>query len=471
MFSASGASWVDAETYYRHWLPLRFAERGVAPAWSIGATGLRLWHVAAALAVFYGLLGWLRHPGSPRGRDAPQRQPAAEPAGREAAAGRRRGRRARATAGPPPTPWVRRPLVQASLQLLIALSAAGAVARVSFHDETKLSIQTTWFFDNAKWTAFLDTARRARIAKHAPVNGDSGRAFFIHDVNRALYHSGRLPYDMFAYGQDLEGLLLLTHMYKHYHNQFEPRLYKRLADTAYRLGWVNDAEHRAHEMLQKIGDRPWVLQLLAKVNMVKRQPEAARRFLGYLSSRRSSLGAAAWAREWLARMDADPLLADDEGIRRARSNMLTEDFCGPVRSLEHDLLALLKVNRRNRMAFEYLMALYLLAGQVDKVAENIGRLDDFDYPGLPRHYEEALAMHVVRRVAQGDKVKLPASRPIRQETFARLREVNRRLVAAAEAGRSMAEVVRALEPEFGDSYFFYCLCRQPQLFQSRRSSQ
>ncbi|KKK59540.1 hypothetical protein LCGC14_3033340, partial [marine sediment metagenome] len=45
------------------------------------------------------------------------------------------------------------------------------------------------------------------------------------------------------------------------------------------------------------------------------------------------------------------------------------------------------------MAFEYQMAIYLLTKQPAKVAENIGRLDDFGYPNIPRSYKEALLLH------------------------------------------------------------------------------
>lgn len=46
------------------------------------------------------------------------------------------------------------------------------------------------------------------------------------------------------------------------------------------------------------------------------------------------------------------------------------------------------------MAFEYMMAFYLLTGQVHKIAENIPRLDDYAYMTMPTHYEEALALYI-----------------------------------------------------------------------------
>jgi len=165
-------------------------------------------------------------------------------------------------------------------------------------------------------------------------------------------------------------------------------------------------------------------------------------------------------------MDEDASLSDNEEVRRLRASRMATDFCEPVRSVEEDLLALLEVNPRNRMAFEYLMAVYLLDGRLDRVAENIHRLDDLGYEGLPRHYAEALAMYV----AHGHRLRLPETRPIGHDTFQQLGRIIRQLNAAAEAGRSRREALMSLENEFGDTYFFYCCVRLPHLLQAGRTS-
>ena len=57
------------------------------------------------------------------------------------------------------------------------------------------------------------------------------------------------------------------------------------------------------------------------------------------------------------------------------------------------LLALVEQNENNRMAFEYLMAHYLLNVQPEKLAAQVGRLADFDYGDIPLLYAEAVALH------------------------------------------------------------------------------
>ena len=94
-------------------------------------------------------------------------------------------------------------------------------------------------------------------------------------------------------------------------------------------------------------------------------------------------------------MDSDTELND------ARARMIRAEYTigagvqdeemGPllVRALESKLQA----DRHSKMAFEYLMAHYLLTGQLDKVVANIPRLSDLGYRDIPRHYQEAILLH------------------------------------------------------------------------------
>ena len=50
----------------------------------------------------------------------------------------------------------------------------------------------------------------------------------------------------------------------------------------FELGQVNEAEHMAQESLEFDGDRPDVLRVLAKINIIKGRPQAAAVFLNAL---------------------------------------------------------------------------------------------------------------------------------------------------------------------------------------------
>jgi hypothetical protein len=108
------------------------------------------------------------------------------------------------------------------------------------------------------------------------------------------------------------------------------------------------------------------------------------------------------------------------------------------------------------MAFEYLMAYYLLACRPDKVAQNISRLDDFEYRGIPRHYEEAILIYTA---ATGKPVDLHG-RTIRPETMQRFADF-RRIVT--RHGDDVASAMIETAEDHRDTYFWYCLLRMSRV--------
>jgi hypothetical protein len=211
------------------------------------------------------------------------------------------------------------------------------------------------------------------------------------------------------------------------------------------MGLVNDAEHYAHEALEVEGNRPDLLRQLAQINVLKGRPQAARVFLNVLCQIPFE---GDWARSCLQRLDRDPALGDDPQLARIRPLMLTNDLghegmmTGPL--LQH----LLRANRHNRMAFEYLTVHYLLNLKLDQLAEQLPRLDDFNYTDIPRHYEEAILLY--QRI-KNVQVEL-RGRKIRPETVERFQRFS-------EAVRSPS-FATAPARDFGDTYWFYYLSHQ-----------
>jgi hypothetical protein len=91
----------------------------------------------------------------------------------------------------------------------------------------------------------------------------------------------------------------------------------------------------------------------------------------------------------------ESLILRDKNFRQIRQNMILDDYVFPADHSPDELKVLLERNPKNRMAFEYLMAFYLLECNVGEIVANIGRLADFNYTRIPRHYEEALVFYVM----------------------------------------------------------------------------
>jgi hypothetical protein len=113
------------------------------------------------------------------------------------------------------------------------------------------------------------------------------------------------------------------------------------------------------------------------------------------------------------------------------------------------LTGLLRQNPNNKMAFEYLMACYLLAGQLDNIAANIGRLEQLGYQNVPTLYEEAMLIYHGLRGRQPDLNKIN----IKRETIERYKRFVRLYNSIQAHNRQV--VLQHLLREFGTSYFFY----------------
>lgn len=259
-------------------------------------------------------------------------------------------------------------------------------------------------------------------------------------LHLALYHTGRLTQDLFAFaeggGQELLPGLTLG-----------PETIRAQIPTLWELGQVNDAEHLAHEVLENDGERPEVLRLLALVNVLKNRPEAARVFLNNLS-RVPFQGA--WAKARLAELDANPRLTGNAELEAARAHLPTTDYphgaiATATEAMLHQLLA---SHPNNQMAYEYLLTYYLLSGDFTKLAREAEKLEGFKFAVVPRHIQEALLL--------GQQV---AGVSFELHDLKLQPEIVQRYQAFREAIRTKPGqppvTYGALRKEFGDTYWLY----------------
>lgn len=320
------------------------------------------------------------------------------------------------------------------------LVLAAALVYASFNWPARTVRLVEYYASRRAWPQVLERARK--------VPADRYGVLMNMTVNWALYHLGRLPSDQFAYRQGPFGLV-------RYPSEFWPEgteqaqvptplEFMRDSDILLELGRVSEAEHMATEALEDQGYRPWVLEALATVKIIKGEPEAARTFLNALSK---DLIRGGWAKERLRQVQADPVLFADLEVQRIRALMIArDDVAAPP--LETVLTELLERDSRNRMAFEYLMAHYLLTGNLEGVASNVHRLGQMGYAGIPRHYEEAVLLYTQLTGKALDLGGLAISAGTRKG-FQSFNE------ALARAGGDRQAALRAVAPEYRDSYLPY----------------
>ncbi len=313
------------------------------------------------------------------------------------------------------------------IESLVLFAIAFAAVFFSYDTKKKTLFVIDYYAGQRMWPQLLRAAR-----------GHPDNYFVVNAVNRALYHTGQLSYDMFSWPQHPDTLFLSTKKYQSAH-------WKKFG-IYLDIGLVNMAENALTESLEGLGERPVILKRLALINMAKANYDSARIYLGALSK---TLFYDDWANNYLARLKTDPNLSEDKEIQRLRSVNMEDDYAFTSHhNIEATLLKLLEKNRQNRMAFEYLMSWYLLTGQLEKFVQNLDRLDDFGFSQFPPLYEEAMLVYIY-------SVRKPINlrgRRLRTESHQRFDGFNQVL---NNYGKNKRAAFNTLAKDYWDSYFFY----------------
>jgi len=331
------------------------------------------------------------------------------------------------TIGPPVLRWI--------IESLVLFAIAFAAVFFSYDTEKKTLFVVDYYADQRACPELAEGMwpQLLRIARRHPNN-----YFVVNAVNRALYHTSRLSFDMFSWPQHPDTLFLSTEEYKY--------AYWKKLGVYLDIGLVNMAENALTESLEGLGERPIILKRLALINIAKANYDSARIYLGALSK---TLFHADWANNYLERLKSDPNLSEDKEIQRLRSVNMEDDYAfTSFKNIETTLLKLLEKNRQNRMAFEYLMSWYLLTGQLEKFVKNLDRLDDFGFSQFPPLYEEAMLVYVhsVRKPINLRGRRLSAESRQRFDGFNQVLN---------NYGKNKQAAFNTLAKDYWDSYFFY----------------
>ncbi len=325
-----------------------------------------------------------------------------------------------------PSRCVESPICRWLAQTVALVAVSVIVAYGSLDKTQKTHFAVDYYAYHKMWPKVLIEGRKSREDP-----------FVMHAVNRALYHTGQLGNNMFAWPQKPSYLFLTGPDYQWvYWQDFAVHL---------ELGFVNFAENALMECLAAMGDRPMLLQQLAMINMVKGNRDTARIYLHTLNA---TLFHSGWARHYLRLLEGDPALATDREVQRLRSVAMEEDYPTLDLSREGMLSRLLEKNGENRMAFEYLMAWYLMNRQLTRFTKHLEGLHDLGYQTLPRHYEEAILVYAA---TARTTIQLRGYEP-KQEVR---RRIERFLGTLQNHGGDKQAAFPELARDHGDTYAFY----------------
>lgn len=313
-----------------------------------------------------------------------------------------------------------------SLETVVLLLITFFLVFSSVYKRRKVLFEVDYYAYKRQWDKILQVA--------PPF---STNPYIGHNLILALYHLGRLPDDMFNYRLHPRSLILTA-------PEDISQNWKRI-NVFYELGVVNSAESELVEALEIHGERPQILKRLALIRLSKGDLSSARIYLGALC--KTSIYSE-WAKGYLKLLESDPNLTSDREIQRLRSSMPFEDDTSVSVPIERIFSNCLQRNRKNKMAFEYLMAWYMLNKDLEKLVNNIERLNDFNYPRIPRCYEEALLAytHFYRKRVKVAGYEISGQS---QDLF------NQFFSTADKYGTNERAAFAELFQKFGNNYYLY----------------
>lgn len=319
-----------------------------------------------------------------------------------------------------------------SLFLLLIITFISAY---SFKDDRRKALfEADYYLHHKNWPKVLSASSRY-----------PDDPSLVHAADQALYHWGRLGYDLFKVHlnrQNIGSLLLTDEMFQEH--------FWMKGNISLEIGLINRAVHFFTCALEFNGRQPDILKKLAYLYMIKEDLTSAKIFLNVL---RKSIFHSGWAKEYLERIDSDPTLSKDKEIQRFRSLIMQEDIAFKVndsfyRTLKNDVMK----NRKNRMVFEYLVILSLLDKQLDEFVENFSSFNEYDYPKIPPIIEEGILLyeHTTKNKMDLNGHSVSEDTQKRFEKFLKAREKH--------PGNQKADMDE-LRKDFGESYLLYYISK------------
>jgi len=263
------------------------------------------------------------------------------------------------------------------------------------------------------------------------------------EVNRALYGTGQLLDEMFSYPQQYaENGIFLEGISSSYVSVHTAALY-------YDLGFANEARHWATEAQMMLVRHPIVLKQLVMSYLAIGQEEAALKYLRVLSG--SGL-----YRKWcdhIKMMLGNNLLGDDPDIKRFRINNPARDFFAGTKDPHLKLMMFYSNNPGNNMAFEFLVAGYLLKHNIGGVVTLLPQFKKQGHETFPKAVEEALMIYLSRT---GSNASALSDFAISKNTVEEFNDFSK-LIAGVD---SQAERMKRVS-KYKHTYWYYILFSSP----------
>ena len=263
------------------------------------------------------------------------------------------------------------------------------------------------------------------------------------EINRALYQNRCLLDSLFHYPQQFgeKGLFL--------EDNITSRVSLHISNFYYDLGFANEARHWSTEAQMVLSRHPVVLKHLVMTYIAIGNNETALKYLHVLSG--------SWLyRDWCDRVNEmieSNTTLNDQAIRSFVINNPRIDYFSETKNPTKKIMIFYGSNPDNNMAFEFIMASYLLQHQIGNVLIHLQDFRKFGYDKLPRAVEEAMLIYIAR--SKESKPSL-AGYSISQNTVEEFRDFSRLLSGTANKTEGMRKVSK-----YKNTYWYYVWFTSP----------
>ncbi len=257
-------------------------------------------------------------------------------------------------------------------------------------------------------------------------------------LNLSLAKTGQLGEKMFFYDQHgINGLFLP------FNREYATALMGN--ELLYHLGLTNASQEYAFESMQTIpnmGLSARIIKRLAETNLINGQYRVSEKYLTLLSK---TLFYRGWAKNTMKYLDNEERINNDRNYGEKRKFMVRSDYFFHIKNIEAVLNRMVKEHPDNKMAFEYLMAFYMINKDLRNFINLIPLMEKMQYSKVPVSYQEAIMYIIVSD--NGD----PAANTPSYIT----RDTQLRMKAYADIYMAYPDARQRLEKRFSGTYWFY----------------
>jgi len=152
-----------------------------------------------------------------------------------------------------------------------------------------------------------------------------------------------------------------------------------------------------------------------------------------------------WAHKTEKYLYNEDLINSDPDWGEKRKMLIKKDFFFKVENMEGALNMLLKENPRNNMAYQYLMAFYLINKDLGNFMNRVPMMNDLGYTRIPVGYQEAI-MYVIG---------LTTDNPLKNVPYQISNDTKLRMQAYANIYTSRKDAQEILRKSYSGTYWYY----------------